>query len=385
MEDEKSQSFTCITDHSGVKALCQQWDSSWPIALDTEFIRTNTFFPKAGLFQVASPDRVYLVDPLTIKKWDEFKDLISGRHSSVIMHSCSEDLNLLRHFLNCLPRQLFDTQRAAAYLGFGLSISYQALLAAELGVTIGKGETRSDWLARPLSSSQLEYAALDVVYLHALRDQLTAKLKERGRFEWFEQDCQELLSVAEQENEEQSWEKYYLNVGGAWRLTAAELHALQKLCYWREKTARERDRPRSWIVNDAELLSLAASAVRAPLSLDTIARVTSLQPPYLERDGKSLIAFMNSDYQPLAIARTEEFSRPLSPGERKLLKRAQQLVAGLADKMGIAPELLARKRHLLEMVQRHSQGQRDPWPVEISDWRKQLLEPLMAEILVNDE
>ncbi|MEX2131969.1 MAG: ribonuclease D [Pseudohongiellaceae bacterium] len=385
MDGDKNLSFTCITDHRSLRDICRGWDASWPVALDTEFIRTNTFFPKAGLFQIANPARVYLIDPLAIDEWDDFRSLISGRHGCVIMHSCSEDLNLLRHFLDCLPYKLFDTQRAAAYLGYGLSVSYQALLAAELDITIGKGETRSDWLARPLSSSQLEYAALDVVYLHALCDKLTEKLKERGRLEWFEQDCSQFLVTAEQDDDEQNWERYYRNIGGAWRLGAEELLVLQKLCYWREKTARERDRPRSWIVNDTDLLSLCVSIMRTPLSIETISRTTSMKSPYLDRDGESLIAFLGSGFQPVKPAVPDEFSKPLSPRERKLLKRGQQIVASLASAMGIAPELLARKRHLLELIERNSMGQQDPWPDEITGWRKQLLEPLLAEILVNDE
>lgn len=376
-----SVSFRLITDNRELDAVCRRWDAATPVALDTEFIRTNTFYPRAGLFQLADGTNVYLVDPLGITDWDSFIDLLRDRERAVIMHSCSEDLSLLNHFPGCLPARLFDTQRSAAYLGLGLSVSYQSLLLSEFGVTVGKGETRSDWLARPLSPSQLEYAALDVVYLHKLYESLRARLLEKGRLEWMEADCREMLTVAGEADREAGYHEYYRQLSAAWRLDRASLLVLQQLCYWREMTARERNRPRNWILKDHELLSLAPVAAKRELRLADLEQLTELRPPWLERDGMNLIRFLQRPYHPPQPADPAEYSQPLDAQQRQRLRQAQQAVATLGTELQMAPELIARKRQLVELIERTHRREPDPWPASLAGWRRELLAPALAAII----
>ncbi|MFM1897176.1 MAG: hypothetical protein RLZZ385_2250 [Pseudomonadota bacterium] len=373
--------YTWIDDDDGLQGLCRDWANQPALALDTEFVRTNTFYPGVGLLQVADPGGVYLLDPVTIGQWRDFGAIIGDAGRTLVLHSCSEDLNLLQHFLKTLPGRLFDTQRAAAFLGYGYSISYQALVAAELELTVDKGETRSDWMRRPLSDDQKHYAALDVAYLLPLQQRLQANLAAKGMLDWFEDDCRNLLQAVKDDDDELEWARYYRQVGGAWRLNRVQLQALQRLCFWREKKAREWDRPRSWILKDLDLLALATLAKQRPVTKDMLKQGTELNDKQIARHGETLLNCINGDQQFADIPDPEDFSKPLTPVWRKRLKQAQQLVIQMAEKIDVAPELLVRKRHLLELIDNLLARHDDPWPADLDNWRRPLLElPLLAAL-----
>ena len=164
--------------------------ASWPalIGLDTEFLRTNTYFPVPGLYQVAAGDEVCLIDPLAIDDWRPFTQYLSSPGTMQIMHACQEDLELLHHHLGVTPTNIFDTQFANAFISEDFSLSYAALVARLLQVELPKHETRSNWLQRPLSDEQLRYAVEDVVYLVPLYERLRDEMQLRGRDEWFALD-----------------------------------------------------------------------------------------------------------------------------------------------------------------------------------------------------
>src|SRR5690606_15510948 len=140
-----------------------------------------------------------LIDPLGIRDWSAFRALLVDPRIVKVLHSCSEDLLVFQAFLGVIPAPLFDTQIAASYLGHGLSLSYQNLVKEKVGIDLPKGETRSDWLQRPLTEEQLHYAALDVAYLPEIHRLQTAQLVREGKLDWFEEDCERLLHVYDDE------------------------------------------------------------------------------------------------------------------------------------------------------------------------------------------
>ena len=162
------------------------------VGLDTEFMRRNTFYPQLALLQLGWNGRHALIDPLAFDIGDALQPLLGAGPAITIMHSASEDLETLAPLLPNGPHILFDTQIAAAFVGMGLGISYRALVAELVGAELDKGETRSDWLQRPLTESQRLYATLDVVYLEPVHAQLAARLAERGRAAWHAEDCERL-------------------------------------------------------------------------------------------------------------------------------------------------------------------------------------------------
>ena len=156
---------TYVTDDDVFSELCSQWTQKEAIGVDTEFIRTNTFYPRLGLMQVFDGEKVYLVDPQKIEHWQPFISVMVESDCVFVMHAASEDLTLFQYFFNAQPRQIFDTQIAASYCGFRVNSSYQSLVEILLKKEISKEETRSNWLQRPLTSAQCQYAATDVIYL----------------------------------------------------------------------------------------------------------------------------------------------------------------------------------------------------------------------------
>ena len=186
--------------------------------------------------------------PLAINDFSPFKALLVNPNVIKVLHSCSEDLDVFSRLLGVVPEPLFDTQIAAAYAGFGFSVGYANLLKAVLAIDIPKSETRSDWLQRPLSQSQLKYAAMDVAYLLVVYGKLLKELQSRQRLPWVQENCCELVANAKCA---EAPEHYYCKVKQAWQLNRQELAILQVLCGWRERQARARDVPPQSVVKRA--------------------------------------------------------------------------------------------------------------------------------------
>ncbi|MDO9477522.1 MAG: ribonuclease D, partial [Pseudohongiella sp.] len=180
-----------VVDNGRLKTLCESWRKKALLAIDTEFMRVSTFYPKAGLIQVGDEGNNFLLDPLALTDWQPFVDILVDPGICKVIHSCSEDMVLFYSEFKCAPSPLFDTQRAAAFLGFGFSLSYLNLVLKLMDTVLEKSETRSDWLQRPLSELQVQYAALDVAHLPELFRILNQRLQEQGYLEYFKAECEQ--------------------------------------------------------------------------------------------------------------------------------------------------------------------------------------------------
>lgn len=352
------------------------------LAIDTEFMRTNTFYPYLGLIQLADTRGCYLVDPLPIEDKSEIVRLLAHPQQTWVIHSCSEDLNLLHTSLDFLPARIFDTQLAAAFLGLGFSLSYQALVRNLLGIDIPKDETRSDWVKRPLSDTQKIYAATDVCYLLELQQLLEAQLRERGVLDWFEQECREQLAIAQEIELERTWANAYANISNAWRLSDAGLHALQRLCVWREQEARQRNKPRSWVAKDNDLMLIAARyAEQSELTIADMKTINQLDPQVTSRYGASLLKFMAGNDPASSLADRDLLNNPLSSSSRKKMKACQAVVQERAVTLSMAPELLGRKKLLIELLRNFERTGELQWPETGSNWRQGVLGPDFLRVL----
>lgn len=381
MTAHNENSWIMIESQQAFASICERWQQLSALAVDTEFMRTNTFYPRLGLLQVADGEAVYLVDPLRIEDWSPFKNLLADPQRVIVMHSAGEDLTVFQTTFDDLPRTLFDTQIAAAYLDKGFSLSYQALVKEIMGAEIPKDETRSDWLQRPLSESQERYAALDVEYLLEIRERLTEALQTQGMYQWFEEDSQQLLATAVAQEDKSNWEHSYEKISNAWRLNQRELELLQQLCYWRELQARRRNKPRNWIAKDADLFEIAQVFAADPdLAFENWRRVKSVNQGFIRHNGDRIIELFR---QPVTAssASTAKLSPPLPPSQRNLLKKLRQLVVAKAEELGIAPELLARKRWITDLLQDTLAGAENAWPESLRGWRQEMLEPGFSAVL----
>lgn len=378
--------FEYVSENGRLNTLCEQWMTRDILALDTEFMRISTFYPKAGLIQVGDHDNNYLLDPLTLTDWNAFIDVLQCPGVTKVLHSCSEDLVLFYRIFKCIPQPLFDTQKAAAFLGYGFSISYLNLVLKLLNIVLEKGETRSDWLQRPLSDQQLKYAALDVAHLPEVHDLLKAQLQQKSFLEFFEADCARLRDAAINAENEAGWQDIYLAMGASWRLDRRQLGALKPLCVWREQVARARDKPRSWIARDADLIQIVE---KMPADRQALNQLKDMNRNLYQQDADQILKII-ADSSPVSEQDADLVEGlPLTQVQRAQLKRCQQQVEKVSEQTGIAVELLARKKQLVQLIHLnpsaagHSQV---IWPAALeSGWQKPLLADSLAKVLVHHE
>lgn len=340
------------------------------IGLDTEFVRERTYWPQLALVQIAIGDagaepRVLLVDPLVPGMAQALAPLLADRGILKIMHSASEDLVALKHACGVLPQPLFDTQIAAALGGVGGGLGYQKLVQEIEGVALPKGETRSDWLRRPLSPAQLEYAADDVRHLFALHDALDARLAALDRQTWLAEDCARMIANAERDGSER-WP--HLPLRAAQFLDAPGQRRLLRLLRWRDAQARSSDRPRSWIIDNDLALALARTPPADPAALQAQLDATPKAP------RKLAAALWSALTTPLA---DEAEAPPIRGDERdkKVLRGLQQSVATLSAELGLPDGVLASRRWLEGLIDEGA------WPDALAGWRRRLLEPRLAPLL----
>lgn len=354
-------------------ALCASWLTQPAIAIDTEFMRSHTFFPHVGLLQIADADSVYLIDPLKIQDKSALIDVLQRPSVVKVMHSCSQDLEVFHHYLGVLPEPIFDTQIAAAFTGLGSAISYANLLKHLLGLDIPKQETRSNWLQRPLSDAQLDYAVRDVAYLLPVYAHMRSQLQRQQRLPWVEFDCRQLL-----EKVRYSLERLqdYTRVKSAWKLNRQQLAVLATLYRWREKLARRQDIPRNRIVADAVIWELAA---KIPINNNQLKTIKQLCLRRLAQYGDTLLALVNKVLASDANSYPELLPRPLSIEQRQIVKLLKAEVETIAIAHHLPPELLMRKKDYQGLL--HSGLKNDDYqlPASLKNWRQPLLEkPLLG-------
>lgn len=373
--------WTLVEDDAALAACCQRWAQCEGLALDTEFMRVSTFYPKVALIQVADGASITLIDPLRISDWSAFAALMTQPSITKIMHSCSEDMLVFHTFLKVLPTPVFDTQIATALLNEGVGISYQNLVKLRFGIELPKGETRSDWLQRPLTAEQLEYAALDVAYLPQCWQAQRAALQQQGREAWLAEDS--TRQVQQYATELASdFSDYYRNFKAGWQLRPQQLAALKKLAAWREQRARKRDRPRSWILKDTALFAFAQTL---PSSKAQLAAVEEVSDSFVRFEGDDVLALVRDARDLPEADCPPPLPRPLTQGQKGKLRKAQDFVEAKAAELRVPPEVLGRKRVLQALQQALLDADGDEnaalVPDELLGWRKAFLLDALVAIL----
>ena len=328
-----------------------------PLGLDTEFMRTDTFFPIPALYQIAGADGIALVDGQADATFAALMRALTDATRLKVMHSLSEDIDVFGSQLGVVPECVIDTQLAHAFVTPNYGLGYAALVEHYLGVALEKHSTRSDWLQRPLSPEQISYAREDVEYLLPVWHRIDAELERLGRLEWAMEEMSRLL-VPRLPPEE-----YYQNVSGARRLSRRQLAVLRSLVTWREYEARRRDMPRARIAPDDELLGLAKDAGGRLPSLHALSK--GLRRRY----GNALLeAHAEGMGDPCPPPRLPAH---LSTRQGELSGTLRTFAKACAERLGMAPELLSRKRDMDACVLHWREHQRlPPW---FGAWREELL------------
>ncbi|WP_179105721.1 ribonuclease D [Vreelandella utahensis] len=343
-----------------------------PVGMDSEFERVTTFHAIPGLVQVAAAGQVALVEPRAAEGSGALRGLLEDPDRSKHLYAMSEDIELFRDWLGVRVRGALDLQLAAAFAGHGMSVGYARLVESCLGVALGKGETRSDWLARPLSDAQLYYAVADVHYLRPLHEQLMAQVAARG----FEEALAEESRIwCERQSVADTPESYYLRLTGAWRLRPGKQAVLRALCTWREHRCRELDRPRGRVIEDRLLIRLAEAL---PRSRKALAAIEGMPSGVVRREGDALLAVISEVVEGPEQA-VESIPAPLTRNEKNHYRNVKRILAEQAESLDLPLELIASRRYLEPAVRAGLREGRLP-DLLTQGWRGRALAPRREEL-----
>jgi ribonuclease D len=357
-----------ITDHAALADLCRALEGSEWLALDTEFLRERTYSARLCLVQIANREIVACIDPLAIADLTPLTALLHRRETQKVLHAARQDLEVLFDIDRRVPEPLFDTQIAAACLGYDDQIGYGALVREITGVELDKTHTRTDWSMRPLSAAQLRYAADDVRYLRPVYEALLEKLHARGRAAWVSEDCARLADTALYLNDpDEAWRRLR---GGA-DLAPAAQQLLRALAVWREREAQTRNLPRSWVVRDEALFELAR---RAPQTGHELEGIRALEDGARRRFGPGILECIADGRRAEPVVLWPR----LAPLTAEQIARTRELMVRIrefAQEHSLASAALATRRDVEKLV-------RGATPAEVwHGWRLEFLGPWVQTLL----
>jgi ribonuclease D len=368
-----------ITDQHALESLCQTLRGSPRLALDTEFVGEDTFIPRLELIQVASTATAAVIDfPAVLAggSLDIFWELICDAKIEKIVHAGRQDLDLFATHAGQIPKPFFDTQIAAAMVGYGPQVAYANLVQRLHRTKLAKAHTFTNWSARPLSAEQIAYALEDVEFLLSIHTHLQDRLSTLGRSEWVREEFARLeTAVGEKSREPQ---ERYQRIRGWDTLKPKGAAVLRELAAWREAEARRRNVPRGRIMRDEVLLQLAR---HPPKSVNDLRGLRGVHSSEIDRHGVQLLATITSALALPSSAwpeiPSERKSAPESTGVVELL---QAVLKARAAEQGIAPTMLATSVELQTIVEAKQNRTTLDVPI-LRGWRRQLAGNLLLDVL----
>lgn len=346
------------------------WNKRTVLGIDTEFVRERTYRARLGLVQVSDGQTAWLFDPLAFQSHEPLAQLMAHPGITKVLHSGSEDLEVLLHAVGEIPDPLVDTQIACAMLGQSLQLGYHHALKWLFDVSIDKDQTRSNWCKRPLTGHQLRYAAMDVVLLPEMHTTLRDRLEKAGRWPWLEEDVARMQRAARETTDP---EKVYQRFSGTGRMDNTTLQVLKYLSRWREEVAIERDLARGFVISDAALLQIARLK---PASRKALGSVDNLHPVALSRYQDVLLRLVEdarADDSPV-----EKFEQ-LDPHQKTQLKQMKAIVTKRSAELGVDPALLASRRELEKLIRAAAAG--DGPAERFLGWRKPVITDQLLQVL----
>lgn len=326
--------------------LCNRLQNSPWIALDTEFIREKTYYPRLCLLQVANAELVACVDPLALDNLDSLLEILYDPAITKVLHSAYQDLEIFYNLRGAVPCPVFDTQIAATLLGQGEHVGYATLIKELLHTDLDKSQTRTNWCQRPLEPAQIAYAADDVRYLRDIYLLQRARLEASDRLAWLADDFAELCEAARyQANPPQAWRR----IKGSRNLRGIQLAVLRALAAWREQRASTINRPRRWIIGDDVLLELARDM---PSEKSRLQQIRGLEPSMIRRYGETLLELIAA----VRIEPPEQWPAPpqprlqLSPEQDALVDAMLAVVRLRGSQKAVSPQTLASRKDLERLV-----------------------------------
>ncbi|WP_010114602.1 HRDC domain-containing protein [Acinetobacter sp. P8-3-8] len=367
--------FQFINQQTELENVLNLMQHTSTYGLDTEFIKVDTLWPKLGVFQINVNGQVFLLDGTTLDLQVFWNKLFQARQN--IFHACGEDIDLIYHYSEKKHLEnVFDTQVALSFLGHGLQVSYQNALKLVLDIDIDKDQTRSDWLARPLTNEQMNYAANDVLYIMHLAEKVKTELEEKSLYQQVIEDCQNLTFEIALETPK---EKLYSDIGN-YRHSRKQLMQLQQLSVWREEMVKALNQPRSFILKSSTMIDLVEMN---PKNNFQLSHVKGIRPNIVREHGKTILDLLKFlpevDEWPLRIA------RPIKHSSKGVTLEVDELISNISLETKVPKEVLMRKKWLNALYHHVVfHGDEQDLPRYLLGWRYELLTQPLIGMLHND-
>ena len=368
--------YQFIQNQPDLNSVLNLMDQSSIYGLDTEFIKVDTLWPKLGLFQINVQNQVYLLDGTTLDLSQFWQKLFVAQQN--IFHACSEDIDLIYHYAQHKSLEnVFDTQVGMSFLGHGLQVSYQNALKTMLDVDIDKDQTRSDWLARPLSAEQLNYAANDVHYLMNLSHTIQNELAAKSLLNCVLEDCKNLTHEI---GTETPIHLLYHDVGN-YRHSRRQLMQIQQLAVWREQMVKALNQPRSFILKNSTIIDMVE---KNPKNNFQLSAVKDIRPNIVREHGKIILDLLK--FLPEQAEWPLRMARPIRHSSQDIGSRVDTVIQRAVQETSVPKEVIMRKKWLNALYQHvvfHNDEQ--DLPSYLLGWRYDLLTKPLIEVLHADE
>lgn len=336
---------TWIKEQSQLASVIAALEGCGRVALDTEFIKRDTYYPRLALVQINVGAHIYLLDAPQLQL-QEFWQALSAVEVA-IWHACGEDLGIFYLLSDCPPlTNIFDTQIALSYLTGQLQMGYQQALDDQLDMHIDKEQSQSDWLRRPLSDEQEQYAIDDVRFLPALYLSLEYELKKQGLYEYVWADCQ-LYAQELYDSQQVADEDMYLTMAD-YRYDTQQMAILQAVASWREQLARATNQPRTFVIKKQAVREIITEK---PKSMRELAHKTTMHRSMLRLYGEELLNVIKKAKEQHPAEYPDRLPAPYRSKNKALAKAVQHVVDKQSEKIGIPANVLIRKKWLHQLYE----------------------------------
>jgi len=315
------------------------------LAIDTEFMRRRTLYPEVALIQVYDGEHLALIDPLAELSLFDFWEILRDESVLKILHSPSEDIEVFQKYAGFVPSPLFDTQFALQLLGHGNCMGFAHMVKSLLNIEIDKSESRTNWLQRPLTKSQLDYAAADVFHLLPCFEIIIGQINAA---DYFDLVIDESNLVAQKRAYQLPDELLYKDIKNAWQLKPSELVVLKELAAWRKNKAIRKNLALNFVLKEHNLVEIAK---RKPTSLNALRNIPDVENIEVNRSGVEILKCIEkakvvpvSDY-PEQLKRLIDF-----PAYKKVAKEIKQKIVTVAKEQGIPEDVMASKKQINQLI-----------------------------------
>lgn len=352
-----------ITSQSQLNSLLDLIAAEKLVALDTEFTRQTTYYPMLSIVQVAiktadNKKQSFIIDCMCGLDLTGFFALVSDPKIKKILHSSMQDLQIFYLGSNIMPQAIIDTQIMANFCGFGCNIGYSNLVKNIFDKSLNKDQQRSDWQRRPLSQKQIDYAILDVEFLHEIYEKFSAILEKNQRYQWFDEEMKKFIGKSLNRSEDNLLKNFSFR-----KKTEVQKSQLKKLVLWREDLAQKNNLLRQYFLKDEDLENII-----------DLGSIEAKAHPRLTKEMLGEIEIILADETEENFDFTQNFF--MSEKQKILLEEAKVAVAKIAEQENFSAQFLLTSFDLKKII-----CQKDSFETTVSSWRYELLGKELKEII----